>query len=62
MTAVVEPPVARLAALPGVSTASRVAAQAERARAAGKVLPVVPALAGVLRPWRPSCAGSARRR
>ncbi|MEU0794580.1 hypothetical protein ABZ342_31355 [Amycolatopsis sp. NPDC005961] len=48
MTAVVEPPVARLAALPGVSTASRVAAQAERARATGKVLPVVPALAGLL--------------
>ncbi|WP_329052287.1 hypothetical protein OG738_07235 [Amycolatopsis sp. NBC_01488] len=48
MTAVVEPPVARLAALPGVSTASRVAAQAERARAAGRVLPVVPALAGLL--------------
>ncbi|MEV7091579.1 hypothetical protein AB0M80_01935 [Amycolatopsis sp. NPDC051045] len=48
MTAVVEPPVARLAALPGVSTASRVAAQAERARATGRVLPVVPALAGLL--------------
>ncbi|MEV6645611.1 hypothetical protein [Amycolatopsis sp. NPDC051371] len=48
MTAVVEPPVARLAALPGVSTASRVAAQAERARATGKVLPVVPALAELL--------------
>jgi hypothetical protein len=48
VTDVVEPPVARLAALPGVSTASRVAAQAERARAAGKVLPVVPALAGLL--------------
>jgi hypothetical protein len=48
VTAVVEPPVARLAALPGVSTASRVAAQAERARATGKVLPVVPALAGLL--------------
>ncbi|WP_410597751.1 hypothetical protein [Amycolatopsis sp. lyj-23] len=48
MTAVVEPPVARLAALPGVSTASRVAAKAERARATGRVLPVVPALAGLL--------------
>ena len=48
MTAVVEPPVARLAALPGVSTASRVAARAERARATGRVLPVVPALAGLL--------------
>ena len=44
MTAVVEPPVARLAALPGVSTASRVASRAERAG----VLPVVPALAGLL--------------
>jgi len=48
VTAVVEPPVARLAALPGVSTASRVAAQAERARVTGKVLPVAPALAGLL--------------
>ncbi|KDN18248.1 hypothetical protein [Amycolatopsis rifamycinica] len=48
MTAVVEPPVARLAALPGVSTASRVAAQAERARATGRVLPVALALAGLL--------------
>ncbi|SFW45038.1 hypothetical protein [Amycolatopsis australiensis] len=48
MTAVVEPPVARLAALPGVSTASRVAAQAERARATGRVLRVAPALAGLL--------------
>ncbi|MDQ7805318.1 hypothetical protein Q5425_16345 [Amycolatopsis sp. A133] len=48
MTAVVEPSVARLAALPGVSTASRVAAQAERARATGRVLPVAPALAGLL--------------
>lgn len=48
MTAVVEPPVARLAALPGVSTASRVAAQAERARVTGRVLPVIPALAGLL--------------
>ena len=48
VTEVVEPPVARLAALPGVSTASRVAAQAERARATGRVLPVVPALAGLL--------------
>ena len=48
MTAVVEPPVARLAALPGVSTASGVAAQAERARATGRVLPVAPALAGLL--------------
>jgi hypothetical protein len=48
VTAVAEPPVARLAALPGVSTASRVAAQAERARATGRVLPVVPALAGLL--------------
>lgn len=48
MTAVVEPPVARLAALPGVSTASRVAAQADQARATGRVLPVAPALAGLL--------------
>ncbi|WP_318305865.1 hypothetical protein [Amycolatopsis solani] len=48
MTAVVEPPVARLAALPGVSTASGVAAQAERARATGRVLPVAEALAGLL--------------
>lgn len=48
MTAVVEPPVARLAALPGVSTASRVAAQAERARVTGRVLPVAPALAELL--------------
>ncbi|GAB3153363.1 hypothetical protein GCM10027258_55770 [Amycolatopsis stemonae] len=48
MTAVVEPPVARLAALPGVSTASRVAAQAGQARATGRVLPVAPALAGLL--------------
>ncbi|RSM36240.1 hypothetical protein DMA12_41145 [Amycolatopsis balhimycina DSM 5908] len=46
--ALTEPPVARLAALPGVSTASRVAAQAERARATGRVLPVAPALAGLL--------------
>ncbi|MEQ0562908.1 hypothetical protein ABJI51_27840 [Amycolatopsis sp. NEAU-NG30] len=48
MTAVVEPPVARLAALPGVSTASRVAARAERAGVPGRVLPVAPALAGLL--------------
>ncbi|MFJ1762031.1 hypothetical protein ACIOD2_17030 [Amycolatopsis sp. NPDC088138] len=48
MTAVVEPPVARLAALPGVSTASRVAAQADQARVTGRVLPVAPALAGLL--------------
>ncbi|SEF31625.1 hypothetical protein SAMN05421837_105834 [Amycolatopsis pretoriensis] len=48
MTAVVAPPVARLAALPGVSTASRVAAQAERARVTGRVLPVAPALAELL--------------
>jgi hypothetical protein len=48
VTAVVEPPVARLAALPGVSTASRVAAQADQARVTGRVLPVVPALAGLL--------------
>ncbi|WP_432849660.1 hypothetical protein ACQPXB_04640 [Amycolatopsis sp. CA-161197] len=47
MTAVVEP-VARLAALPGVSTASRVAEQAEHARTTGRVLPVSPALAGLL--------------
>ncbi|MGW4483764.1 hypothetical protein ACWEOE_07965 [Amycolatopsis sp. NPDC004368] len=47
MTAVVEP-VARLAALPGVSTASRVAEQAEQARVTGRVLPVSPALAGLL--------------
>lgn len=45
---VVEPPVARLAALPGVSTASRVAVQAEQAGATGRVLPVAPALAGLL--------------
>jgi hypothetical protein len=48
VTAVVEPPVARLAALPGVSTASRVAAQADQARVTGRVLPVAPALAGLL--------------
>jgi NADPH:quinone reductase-like Zn-dependent oxidoreductase len=48
VTAVVEPPVARLAALPGVCTASRVAAQADQARATGRVLPVAPALAGLL--------------
>ncbi|MFC4082614.1 hypothetical protein [Amycolatopsis samaneae] len=46
MTAVVETPVApvaRLAALPGVSTASRA-----QARTPGRVLPVLPALAGLL--------------
>lgn len=48
VTAVVEPPVARLAALPGVSTASRVAAQAAHARTTGRVLPVSPALSGLL--------------
>ncbi|MER7115372.1 hypothetical protein ABT332_12865 [Saccharomonospora azurea] len=40
--------VARLAALPGVSTASAVADAAEHAKAAGQVLPVAPALAGLL--------------
>jgi len=48
LDAIAEPPAARLAALPGVSTASRVADRAERARTAGRVLPVVPALAGLL--------------
>ncbi|MEU0537161.1 hypothetical protein [Amycolatopsis tolypomycina] len=47
MTAVVEPPAARLAALPGVSTASRMASRGSRAERA-RVLPVVPALAGLL--------------
>ncbi|WP_239154182.1 hypothetical protein [Amycolatopsis sp. FDAARGOS 1241] len=47
MTAVVEP-VARLAALPGVSTASRVAEQAAHAKTTGRVLPVSAALAGLL--------------
>ncbi|HWD06649.1 MAG TPA: hypothetical protein VG674_29835 [Amycolatopsis sp.] len=47
MTAVAEP-VARLAALPGVSTASRVAEQAVHAKTTGRVLPVSAALAGLL--------------
>ncbi|WP_230425484.1 hypothetical protein [Prauserella cavernicola] len=42
--------VARLASLPGVSTASGVAATAVHAQATGRVLPVLPALAGLL-PW-----------
>ncbi|ASR34177.1 hypothetical protein BAY61_03275 [Prauserella marina] len=42
--------VTRLAALPGVSTASRVAAAGEHARSTGQVLPVLPALSGFL-PW-----------
>ncbi|WP_231641901.1 hypothetical protein [Saccharomonospora sp. NB11] len=40
--------VARLAALPGVSTASAVAEAAEHAKAAGQVLPVASPLAGLL--------------
>jgi hypothetical protein len=40
-------PVARLAALPGVSTASGVAAAAEHAQVTGGVLPVLPELAGL---------------
>ena len=48
MTAVAaDAPVARLAALPGVSTASGVAAAAEQAQATGGVLPVLPELAGL---------------
>ncbi|MEU3275481.1 hypothetical protein ABZ639_31910 [Saccharomonospora sp. NPDC006951] len=42
--------VARLAAIPGVSTASGVAAAGEHARSTGQVLPVLPALSGFL-PW-----------
>jgi hypothetical protein len=45
---VVEAPIARLAALPGVSTASGVAVAAEQARAAGRVLPVLPDLRELL--------------
>ncbi|WP_409489695.1 hypothetical protein [Amycolatopsis sp. cmx-11-12] len=41
-------PLARLAALPGVSTASGVASAAEHARTTGRVLPVSPALSGLL--------------
>jgi hypothetical protein len=41
-------PVARLASLPGVSTASRVAAAAKHAQVTGGVLPVLPELAGLL--------------
>ncbi|QFU93849.1 hypothetical protein YIM_43575 [Amycolatopsis sp. YIM 10] len=41
-------PLARLAALPGVSTASGVAAAARHAQVTGKVLPVLPELAGLL--------------
>ncbi|MEY7972626.1 hypothetical protein AB8O38_11570 [Saccharomonospora xinjiangensis] len=40
--------VARLASLPGVSTASAVADAAVHAKAAGQVLPVAPTLAGLL--------------
>lgn len=48
MTAVMaDAPVARLAALPGVSTASGVAAAAEHAQVTGGVLPVLPELAGL---------------
>src|SRR5207302_5838655 len=43
-----ESSVARLAALPGVSTASGVAAAAEQAQAAGRVLPVLPVLRKLL--------------
>ncbi|MEU6646271.1 hypothetical protein ABZ863_27510 [Saccharomonospora sp. NPDC046836] len=42
--------VARLAALPGVETASGVAAAAAQAQATGRVLPVLPALTDLL-PW-----------
>lgn len=42
--------VARLASLPGVSTASGVAAVAEHGQATGRVLPVLPALENLL-PW-----------
>ncbi|PXY38177.1 hypothetical protein BA062_05490 [Prauserella flavalba] len=42
--------VARLASLPGVSTASGVAASAVHAQTTGRVLPVLPALAELL-PW-----------
>ncbi|WP_312871888.1 hypothetical protein [Amycolatopsis acididurans] len=44
----VEAPVARLAALPGVSTASGVAAVAEHAQATGRLLPVRPELRALL--------------
>ncbi|WP_020668318.1 hypothetical protein [Amycolatopsis nigrescens] len=46
--ALADAPVARLAALPGVSTASGVAAAAARAQATGQVLPVLPALSELL--------------
>lgn len=45
---VAEAPIARLAALPGVSTASGVAAAAKQARATGQVLPVLPDLRELL--------------
>ncbi|GLY63431.1 hypothetical protein Atai01_00500 [Amycolatopsis taiwanensis] len=45
---VAEAPIARLAALPGVSTASGVAVAAEQARASGQVLPVLPDLRELL--------------
>jgi hypothetical protein len=51
MTAVVDvraAPLAMLAALPGVSTAKGVASQGEHAKATGGVLPVSPALSGLL--------------
>jgi hypothetical protein len=44
---VADAPVARLASLPGVSTASGVAKAAEHAQATGGVLPVLPELAGL---------------
>jgi hypothetical protein len=44
----VEAPVAKLAALPGVSTASGVAAAAAHAQATGRVLPVLPDLQTLL--------------
>lgn len=49
--------VARLASLPGVSTASGVAATAEHAQVTGKVLPVLAPLAGLL-PWQGLRRGS----
>jgi hypothetical protein len=42
--AVAEAPLAKLASLPGVSTASGVAIAAEQARATGRILPVLPGL------------------
>jgi hypothetical protein len=44
---VADAPVARLASLPGVSTASGVAAAAEHAQVTGGVLPALPELAGL---------------